>query len=670
MKSITRRVRSKSPFHRRRRPSELTVGIRQIPADAEYVDLASGRNLSRSFTDESGVELVLDLPVPKWGRRSPPVKINVHQDSPESHLDSKTLCTASTGTPSRSISTKGSPEPKSLSQRRRAFKNRFMRKDEAGKDEEPSRRLGVRSLLCRPGKSILADNAAFPEPAAPAILLGTSARLRGRSASPRRSTGSRLSQERLGRQRSRGRTPPTKRRSSPNSSDHKILARLDEVSDPRNSDEDEPRARQSSRSRSRSKDKSTSSSRHKKSEESFRRPSSIVVDRTLTGVSELSAQVPRQRSLGADSLAEIRRALSDVQKELSSPDDLRSGMSRETIAKTLMHVASTLESQQDREFLERKLSRLSQVRETSPELPKPKGSAYQRRVNRAILGGQIDPSSVDQYLTYDEDDSAAFSEWLNGGVDDISSEESRKKNAGMGMLGLDFLWSSFGLGEDDVTDGESWSEEGPRPLSSPHDASFDTTFNNTTYSSEGMPSPRRMRRRPRSPPKHDEEDVLTPDRQHRAGGGEKKTWRDHALIHESQRDSRSKASRKKRSSREASRRLRTQSAGPPLKKRPWRNDGSDDISLGSIESSHFTRETDSVENILNITPNTPLLDDSQTSDTGDDDDPLAVRQSDVAWESSHYLEVGDEDFQAATGKLTGRSRWEQRDHARGRRMYT
>jgi hypothetical protein len=182
-------------------------------------------------------------------------------------------------------------------------------------------------------------------------------------------------------------------------------------------------------------------------------PSSICLERH-SHISDLSCAVPdgmaqprqRHRSMGNDSVAEIQKALSKVQADLEGAHAMGKKVSRVLVMKKLLEVAETIESQEDRVLLQRKLSRLpndpgrirSDSSSVSSDLQR-RGPREVRRVKRS----EREESSLSDSLS----DDSSFSEWL-AQQEDTKGHWQRI----LDMLGLSYFWLN-----DDELDRE-WDE--------------------------------------------------------------------------------------------------------------------------------------------------------------------------------------------------------------------
>lgn len=190
-------------------------------------------------------------------------------------------------------------------------------------------------------------------------------------------------------------------------------------------------------------------------------PVSVVLGRR-SNVSELTApKMPRRRSLDEESIAELRRAISKVQHEL---DGAKQGKktSRESVMKTLIGLADTLESRGDHETMRRELSRISSADHQSSSLSASSESSTLNEEHGTKLGkhqNANDFSDGEDSSCYssdgrtgdytghdDDDDNSSFSRWL----EDI--EQKKEKRGFFDFLGLLGFW----FNESDLE--EEWSE--------------------------------------------------------------------------------------------------------------------------------------------------------------------------------------------------------------------
>jgi hypothetical protein len=177
-------------------------------------------------------------------------------------------------------------------------------------------------------------------------------------------------------------------------------------------------------------------------------PSMIALGRR-THVSELSSPPPElvhQRSLGDDSVAEIQHALRKVQDELNASKAGKK-VSRGLVMKTLLEVADTIESPEDRKTIRRKLSRMSTGLGLSSSESSSSCSADQRCRKRAARQKERDDHEDSSFCsshsqdelgtdTPDSDcDASSFSRWLT-----TREQKKGQWDQILGMFGLSNLW--------------------------------------------------------------------------------------------------------------------------------------------------------------------------------------------------------------------------------------
>lgn len=186
-------------------------------------------------------------------------------------------------------------------------------------------------------------------------------------------------------------------------------------------------------------------------------PRSIDLGRR-SRISELSCPLPdlqRPRSLGDDSVAEIQNALSKVQEELQGASKSGNKVSRVLVMKKLLEVADTIESQEDREMVRRKLSRMSVgIGLSFSDSSASSTSSYKRRlreVGRRLESSYDDDTSVsgsssirskEEAETEARDslsDESSFSHWLTR-----REQKKGQWNRILDMFGISNLWYDDG----------------------------------------------------------------------------------------------------------------------------------------------------------------------------------------------------------------------------------
>lgn len=181
-------------------------------------------------------------------------------------------------------------------------------------------------------------------------------------------------------------------------------------------------------------------------------PSSIALGRR-SHISELSlppTALGHERSLGLESVAEIQSALSKVQNELKGAAASGSKVSRFLVMKTLLQVADTIESKEDRALVRQKLSEVSTRAGNSRADSTSTTSAYRRskEEDEPRKSGDVDETSgdtsTDTGTADDDSDESSFAEWIN------QKENTNIQWSGiLAMLGLTDLWDD---GEADSGD--------------------------------------------------------------------------------------------------------------------------------------------------------------------------------------------------------------------------